>query len=850
MTLADDIAEDVLKNTYFQKLFKICTERSIIHSLDIERQVSYSEKEFKDLLRFSDLLSLSSNSEAKNSAYNIITYLNPFFQKDPYYCTVAKAVYYNLGNFPAVAYLEKENNNQSELPFERSVELEAKKIIQQIPEAEGVYFTDTQYKLFSSLSDAHEFSFSGPTSMGKSFIIKSFIRKVIQNKPPENLVVIVPTRALINQFALELKKELNPILGQFRYRIVTNSNISEFSTKEQLNYIFILTPERLISYISQEQNPPIGFLFVDEAHKIAQSEDSRSITTYVSIEKTLKKYPNIKLYFSSPNVSNPEVFLKMFRNSQDQNYFRTTETPVAQNLYFVDLLNGEFSYFFNNEFVQIESPLRKNSVTINDALKRLGKKSNLVYCNSKNKTIEYAKSFADTITQESENKALNKASRIIKEYIHPDYYLADIITKGVAFHFGNMPQLIRSLVEDLYKQGEIKFIFCTSTLLEGVNMPTQNLFILNNLKSTKQLKPIDFWNLAGRAGRLSKELQGNVFCVNHEGCKWEDRSFFQKKDIELVPSVFSRINHNLKNIEKLIKGDEVRSGSEEEKNILRYIANIICVDTLEPKTGYCSPIINELIRKNKCNIIELAKAKASKLEAPYSILNSNESIRLNSQDAAFKTLKMQHEKRVSIKLPSLVNYETCKDILLRLHKLYNWKDTNKSLSNSNSLKYYATLMNKWINDESLSQIISGTIDYYSEKNKKIKITYSEYVLFDRKNKAHVNVLISNVIHEIEYILRFQFEKYFNHYFLILSNLLGEEKAGENWATLLEYGTQNRVMIALQNMGLSRHTASKINKNCKDALIVENGKLKGVNKTVILAKFKLGTLEYDEVRNFL
>lgn len=171
MVLADEIALEILSNTYFLKLFKVCTERSIVNTLGIDNQISYSEKEFKDLLRFSDLLSISSISEARNYAYKIITYLNPYFRQNPYYCTVSKAVYYNLGNFPAVVYLEKENNNQSKLPFERSVELEAKKIIQEVPDSEGLFFTDTQYKLFSELSNAREFSFSGPTSMGKSFII-------------------------------------------------------------------------------------------------------------------------------------------------------------------------------------------------------------------------------------------------------------------------------------------------------------------------------------------------------------------------------------------------------------------------------------------------------------------------------------------------------------------------------------------------------------------------------------------------------------------------------------------------------------------------------------------------------
>lgn len=121
--------------------------------------------------------------------------------------------------------------------------------------------------------------------MGKSFVIKAFLRCAIQNTPQENFIILVPSRALINQYAIELKSEMGALLETNNYKIVTNSNIAELPINEQCNYVLILTPERLISYISQEKNPSIGFLFVDEAHKLAQTEDARSITTYTSIEK-------------------------------------------------------------------------------------------------------------------------------------------------------------------------------------------------------------------------------------------------------------------------------------------------------------------------------------------------------------------------------------------------------------------------------------------------------------------------------------------------------------------------------------------------------------------------------------
>lgn len=851
MILADKIAQDVIGGEYFHSLFTKCMEFSFYQTLNIDNPFSYTDKEYRDLLIFADLLSSSSLSEARSYAYQIITYLNASYREDSYYRIVSKSVYYNLGNFPAVNYLEVEDCNDTKLPFDKAIQVDAKKTLQEVPNAEGIYFTDTQFDLYSSLSESREFSFSGPTSMGKSFIIKAFIRRIIHNRPPENLAIIVPTRALISQFTLEIKKDLGRQLERNKYKVVTNSNISDLIIESNTNLILVLTPERLISYLSQEGNPEIGFLFVDEAHKIAQ-DDARSITTYIAIEKTLKKYPTTKLYFSSPNVSNPEVLLKLFRKDEHNN-FKTSETTVAQNLFFSDLNEGKFMYLHGVEFKLITAPIPEHARTVNGFLQAYGKNSNLVYCNSVRRTITYASEFVNAMQNSVTeiNKSLKKAAKIIGEYIHPDYYLADFIKKGVAYHFGNMPQLIRNLIEDLYKNGDIRYVFCTSTLLEGVNMPTQNLFILDNRKHRSELKSIDFWNLAGRAGRMSQELQGNIFCVKHNECEWENNSFFKNRKVELIPTIYNRINHNLKKIESYIKNNEIKSGTEEEKRILRYIANIICIDTLEPRSGYQSPVINELIRSNKAKILELAKSKSSEIKAPYSLLDSNESIDIIVQDSVYNKILKIHKDGKQIKLPNKVDYEHCKKVLKFFYEIYNWENSHiQELKNENSLKYYAFIMNQWINGVSLNQIITGSIKYKEEHKLDIRLTNGKFATFNSKNKEHINVLIGEIISDIERIIRFHFEKYFNHYFLVLRHILGESNTGENWAILLEYGTQNRIVIALQNLGLSRYTASIIYEKCLPALAIEDGKLKGFNKIEILKTLKPNSLEYDEVYELL
>jgi len=854
MRIIDQLTIDILKDSYFNKLYL----KSSVNSAKIvfnqkNDNTNLTRKEFVDILRFSDILSNSNNSEGRNKSHNIISYLNSQFKTDQVYRTFSKAIYSKLGNFPALQYLENKDNNNAEVPILRAIQEEAKRLIQEVPESDSLVFTDSQYELYQELTNSIQFSFSGPTSMGKSFIIKAFIRKVVTNTPPENLVIIVPTRALINQFATELKQELITILDNYDYRILTNSSIADFEESVKHNYILVLTPERLISYLSQPNAPSIGFIFVDEAHKLANEKDSRSITTYTAIEKAINKFGNLKLYFSSPNVSNPGIFLKLFDRTVDGSLFQTNESPVSQNLYFIDLLTKSVEIIMEGDPIKmsIDEEFWKNDSTAS-IIDYLGKnKNNLIYCNSKNRTIEESNNYAKTQNPTYDSERIKNAIKQIKDYIHPEYYLSDLLKYGIAYHYGKLPQLIRNLVEDLYKEEVIKNVFCTSTLLEGVNMPTQNIFILSDKNGSKQLQPIDFWNLAGRAGRLTKELSGNIFCIKSENCLWKNKESLLKDKIELKPTVISKIDRNIRKIEKILQEQDV-SGTEDEKEILKYISNIIAVDTLEVNSNYRSPVIAKLISNNKQKIIDLANSKVENFEIPTSILRFNQSINLKTQNTVYEFLSKSIKKGKNVLLPrsSEINYKNCLLVLTNMYKLYNWEKAEKRLRNINSLKYYAVLMNQWMNGISLKQIIQESITYHSNNNLRIQVNFNEYVPFEKNNKKHINILIEKIIDDIEYILRFLFEKYFNHYHQILIKLLGDEKAGENWASLLEYGTKNRIIIALQNLGLSRYTSTKIYEKVSQGLVIENGKLKSVKKRSLLRAFKKGTLEFNEIQRVI
>ena len=63
--------------------------------------------------------------------------------------------------------------------------------------------------------------------------------------------------------------------------------------------------------------------------------------------------------------------------------------------------------------------------------------------------------------------------------------------------------------------------FCTSTLLEGVNLPADNLFIVIKNSSYILKNSADFKNLMGRVGRKTYNLIGNVYIVPEKGSSFE-----------------------------------------------------------------------------------------------------------------------------------------------------------------------------------------------------------------------------------------------------------------------------------------------------------------------------------------
>lgn len=822
MTLLDKFIDKALKDQYLFNMLEKLEKNYANYFFENQDAIEcLTDKEYFDLLRFSDILCRSDNPDARNISYKIISLLYEFYKEDSSFKLFSSNVLTKLGNFPSlVIAVGSTEVNSDEIMIDRIV----KEVYQQAPDSDLV-FTDTQYQLFERMKDSNHFSFSGPTSFGKSFIFESFVKYLIEKRNgSDNIVILVPTRALINQVSSKLKK----VITNEKYKIFTHPTVPLIYRREENKFIFVFTPERLVAYLSEVSNPVINYLLVDEAHKLLSETDTRAPLFYHAL--MLAKRKSINLYFSSPNIPNVDIFLQLVGNSTEET-MSITETSVSQNRFFIDCIENRACFF--PEYGRDETLVYKGfgsslTANLNNALAILGKQNqNIIYCNTKEDTINYALEYSKS-KQNKDDKELNNLIKLIEETMHEEYYLIDCLKKGIAYHFGGLPQQIREVIEILFQKKVIDYIFCTSTLLEGVNLPAKNIFILSNAIGLSKFSKIDFWNLAGRAGRLTKDLSGNIICLRLEEKKnrWNDPQknldIVRNKKIDKVNSIlmtnkgkfYTNVGNTIK--DKPFTRSKV---TENERRILESYGNVLAYHSIS-KTD--SVLRSKFIDKNS-ESKEIIDYIDKNNFVPESILVQSSSIKLKYQN---RILSDNRE----IKVPLTTEYSDCLSILNSLYDNYDWeKEESKGrtplVKNKTVLTYYADLMYAWINSQPLNIIIQRAINYYDRYNRSIYLNYGEEVLFDKYNRQHINHLINNVMFDVENTLRFKIKTYVKNYIDLISYKNNEMELNSEipkWDDFLEYGTTNKIIIELQNIGFPRHIASFLKKEYLDYFVIENG----------------------------
>ena len=400
-TLAEIIYSNIDDNEYLNKLYS-----TILYNYSMKLfKEDYRSKPINldDALRFADILSKSTgfpNSESHHVwAQEIIALLNAINPTNAKIKAYASSVLSQIGNYHGLDLINTRYKTASFLD-------ELYKLCDMdqlaIPYQQNKYFFRPQKDIFDHMDDTC-FSYSGPTSIGKSFLMRTFIKDKVINDYKGNFAILVPTKALITEISTTIQKEdLNGYLSSKKYKVVTNAN-SIFLKNKNTNFIFVLTPERLLYLLMSYQDLSIDYLFVDEAHKISKRDD-RSTFYYKVFDMLIKRDRKPHIIFASPNIPNPDLFFDSLPDDGKikPTFITTSFTPVSQMKFLIDLIEHKTSIYNSHSKKDPFIDLRATNIsTKEEAIKKIiekdTRKSSLIYCNGRQSTVKMALEFANNM---------------------------------------------------------------------------------------------------------------------------------------------------------------------------------------------------------------------------------------------------------------------------------------------------------------------------------------------------------------------------------------------------------------------------------------------------------------------
>lgn len=447
--------------------------------------------------------------------------------------------------------------------------------------------SDFQKEIWESIENNSLIGISAPTSAGKSFLILLKAIDLIKKKIGV-VVYVVPTLSLVSQVTSDFRK----LLDEFElsdYSIETTYN----NLSATQNTIYILTQEKAIAAFSQTEKPfeNIRLLVIDEiqnVEKVADSDDQRSKVLYDLMIELRNSSQIDHIIISGPRIIKiDELGSNVFGINSEKK--ETDASPVLNLTYSIskkktdyyfnvysDLLENNLQVkITNNESIQGYGKVQYNDDYLDylgNFLQSLGKdESTLIFSPTSTTCNKMATHIAKNM-EDKDEQYLNGLASFISATVHPKFTMVETVQKGVAYHHGKLPFHVRILVEDGIRQKNIKTIICTTTLLQGVNLPVQNIIIRNpNLfiakkETSAKLSNYEIANLRGRAGRLLKDFVGRTYILDElsfQEPSSKQLELFKDTSKELLVGYGKKYQEHKENIKKDLASN-IGSNSENQ----------------------------------------------------------------------------------------------------------------------------------------------------------------------------------------------------------------------------------------------------------------------------------------------
>lgn len=395
-----------------------------------------------------------------------------------------------------------------------------------------------------------------PTSSGKTFIAEFRILQALNQFDFESgwVAYLAPTRALVNQICTRLRRDfelLNIAVDKVNPALevdgIEESLLTDKDRSTQFR-VLVTTPEKLDLLIRNEWEEKIGrpltLVIVDEAHNMSQI--GRGIKLELLLATINRECRNSQFLLLTPFISNATEIAKWLSpdSYQDINIgiaWKPNDTAIVLSK--PELESGR------NFKISIKTlHTNRDTISIPDEIPIFhGRPLNLTYkkvtfgasklsalaastaYSLKNRgpiivlvqrpdwTWSLARYFMrpeNRIPDHLVPKNIKLAKSFLADEFGDDFELIQLLDYGVGVHHSGLSDEAKLLMEWLLETKCLQILVATTTISQGLNFPVASIVLAHynypQKGVTVDMPAEDFWNLAGRVGRVE---QGSVGIV-------------------------------------------------------------------------------------------------------------------------------------------------------------------------------------------------------------------------------------------------------------------------------------------------------------------------------------------------
>ena len=390
---------------------------------------------------------------------------------------------------------------------------------------------------------------SAPTSFGKTFLLKEIIYRHRENY--SNIVIVLPTVALL----IEVTEEIDDFNEKHSLGYTIYNSIYKDLELSERN-IFILTPERVLRLLAIVPDIELDFFFFDEIYKIDEDvalsseddvndkielgndnpqrdeQDHRAVAFRLALYFLLKKCNSCYLAGPFIELNNlKDGFNKML----EKHHIATKEItfiPTLKNQ--IDFHGKTYKYsspFENyNESTPSNKPIEK-LIYVANRLQFSKTNQAIVYCLYPAYTEQHARELSDNYKDPS---PIDSSIQMFIEHLKNNYNfsfggkrssfdswdLVYALRNQIGIHNGKFPKYFQREIMRRFNDGAMSTLFCTSTIVEGVNTNAKTVVVYNNPSGkTDEGKKFLLLNINGRAGRYQHHFIGNIVYLSDKSLK-------------------------------------------------------------------------------------------------------------------------------------------------------------------------------------------------------------------------------------------------------------------------------------------------------------------------------------------